>query len=83
MQIRKQLRLKSSSSVARANSDGKGTLVLGRRESESILIGDDIEVILMRLKSSKARVEVSAPEHIDINRSELLESRQITSNNYV
>jgi len=48
-----------------------GRLVLSRSVGESILIGEDVEVTFVGLKGSTMRISISAPEHVDIARSEL------------
>ena len=46
-------------------------LVLARDEGESIMIGDDIEVTLIRSANGKARIGVNAPLDVSIDRSEI------------
>ena len=46
-------------------------LVLGRREGEKILVGDDIVVTLARLGVESARIGIDAPPHVNIRREEL------------
>ncbi len=46
-------------------------LVLTRRAGEAILIGDDIEIILLESHGSGARILVRAPAHVNIVRAEL------------
>ena len=38
-------------------------LVIGRRDGERILIGPDIEVVLVRSRSGEARLGIEAPDH--------------------
>ena len=48
-------------------------LVLGRRESEKIIIGEDIEVMVIAVKSNgTVRIGVKAPREIRVMRDELL-----------
>ena len=51
-------------------------LVLGRKVDESIQIGDDIEVTILRIQGSSIRVGIQAPDHLQILRGEI-ESSQI------
>ena len=51
-------------------------LVLTRRAGEAILIGDDIEIILLHSRNSQARILVQAPEHVCILRAELNRHRE-------
>ena len=56
------------------NSFGNGIsvmLILSRRESECIHLGDDIIVTIVRLNGDKVRIGVQAPSHIRILRNEL------------
>ena len=49
-------------------------LVLSRRISQSIMIGDNIEVTVVRIAGNRVRIGVSAPANIRILRSELDET---------
>lgn len=46
-------------------------LVLSRKPGESICIGDDIIITLVRVSGSAARIGVTAPRNVKIVRSEL------------
>ena len=46
-------------------------LVLSRKASESIQIGDDIVVTIVRISSSEVRIGIDAPSHVPIIRREL------------
>ena len=46
-------------------------LVLGRRESERIFIGDDISVMVCSIRGNSVRIGISAPDHLNIVREEL------------
>jgi carbon storage regulator CsrA len=54
-------------------------LVLGRREGEAILIGDEIEVVITRIDKNKVRVGIKAPQEIEIRRPEQLASNRAPS----
>lgn len=46
-------------------------LVLSRKESDRILIGDEIEILIVRVgKSGQVRIGISAPESFRIKRPE-------------
>ena len=47
-------------------------LVLGRKEEQTIQIGDDIRVTILRIKGNCVRVGVEAPEQVRILRGELV-----------
>lgn len=49
-------------------------LVIKRKESESVLIGDDIEVIISEISSDKVKLCINAPKDIKIKRKELVET---------
>lgn len=46
-------------------------LVLTRRVGESIQIGDDITITVVRVEDHRASLGISAPAHICIKREEL------------
>ena len=46
-------------------------LVLTRRENESIMIGDDIEVKLLDIKDSQVKVGIIAPREVAVHRREV------------
>ncbi len=51
-------------------------LVLTRRENESIMIGDDIEVKLLDVKDKQVKLGVMAPRHVAVHRLEVYEAIQ-------
>lgn len=48
-----------------------GGLTLTRRVGESIMIGDDIEILVTQAKARTARITIIAPKHIEVNRKEV------------
>ena len=48
-------------------------LVLSRKLNETICIGNNITVKVMRISGGRVRIAVDAPDHIRIHRGELLE----------
>lgn len=46
-------------------------LILSRRESERVHLGDDIVLTIVRVNGDKVRIGVEAPAHIKILRTEL------------
>ncbi len=46
-------------------------LILSRRESESIHLGDDIVLTIVRVSGEKVRIGIQAPPHIKVLRNEL------------
>lgn len=47
-------------------------LVLSRRESEALLIGDDIKITIVRIGMNAVTIGIDAPKHINIVRDELI-----------
>jgi Carbon storage regulator (could also regulate swarming and quorum sensing) len=52
-------------------------LVISRKVSESIIIGDDIEIILSEVSGDRAKICIKAPKEVPIVRKELLETRSL------
>jgi len=46
-------------------------LVLTRKVSERIQIGDDVTLTIVRIDGNKVRIGIEAPEHIKVKRDEL------------
>ena len=46
-------------------------LVLTRRVSERIQIGDDVTLTIVRIDGNKVRIGIEAPEHVKVKRDEL------------
>ena len=51
-------------------------LVLTRRHDESIVIGDDVEVIVVGIQGKEVRLAVRHPPHIEVDRKEVFEGKQ-------
>lgn len=51
-------------------------LVLSRQKDESIIIGDDIEVIIVDVRGDKVRLGINAPRSISVHRKEIYEAIQ-------
>lgn len=49
-------------------------LVIKRKVSESIMIGDDIEIIISEISQDKVKIAINAPKDIKITRKELAET---------
>ena len=56
----------------RNTKEGAQMLVLSRKDGESIRIGEDIEITVRR-RGSQTKLEIDAPRHMRILRSELAE----------
>lgn len=46
-------------------------LILSRRESESVHLGDDIVLTIVRVSGEKVRIGIQAPPHVKVLRNEL------------
>ncbi|WP_315809333.1 carbon storage regulator CsrA [Pseudomonas sp. C9-3] len=53
-------------------------LSLTRSVGKTIRIGDDIEVVILRIRGNQVRVGISAPPHITVHRDEVY--RRIQAN---
>jgi len=51
-------------------------LVLSRQKDESIIIGDDVEVIIVDVRGDKVRLGITAPKNITVHRREVYEAIQ-------
>ena len=51
-------------------------LVLSRKEKQSFLLGDNIEITLLEISGDKAKIAIDAPKEISILRKELWETKQ-------
>ncbi len=49
-------------------------LVIKRKVSESIMIGDDIEIIISEIAQDKVKIAINAPKDVKITRKELIET---------
>lgn len=48
-------------------------LVVSRKEDESIIIGNEIEIIVVRIDKNNVRIGIKAPRHISVHRKEVFE----------
>jgi carbon storage regulator len=46
-------------------------LVLARRLNESIMIGDDVEVVIIDIKGDQVKLGVKAPKKVTVHRKEI------------
>ncbi|HYF84383.1 MAG TPA: carbon storage regulator CsrA [Clostridia bacterium] len=51
-------------------------LVLSRKKNQSIMIGDDIEIIITDMSEDKVKIGIIAPKSLKIFRKELIEEIQ-------
>ena len=48
-------------------------LILTRRVGESVMIGDDISVTVLRVKGNQIRLGVNAPKNVSVQREEIFD----------
>ena len=48
-------------------------LVVTRKQDESIVIGNEIEVMVLRIDRHAVRIGIRAPRHISVHRKEIFE----------
>lgn len=46
-------------------------LVLSRKKEESIMIGDDVEIIITDIRGGKVCLGINAPKEISVHRKEI------------
>lgn len=51
-------------------------LVLSRQRDESIMIGDDVEIIIVDVRGDKVRLGITAPKHIPVHQREIYDAIQ-------
>lgn len=49
-------------------------LVLTRKDGESVQIGDEVRVTILRISGNRVTVGIEAPKQVQVVRTELLES---------
>ena len=51
-------------------------LVLSRAKNESIMIGDDVEITVLKIRGNKVSLGITAPEVIPVHRREVFDAIQ-------
>jgi len=51
-------------------------LVLSRQKDESIMIGDNVEIIIVDVRGDKVRLGITAPKEIPVHRREIFDAIQ-------
>ena len=49
-------------------------LVLSRKKNESIVVGDDITIVVVEIRGDKVRLGIEAPKEVPVHRSEVYEA---------
>lgn len=58
-----------------------GMLILTRRVSEEVMIGDDIKIKILGVKGNQVRIGVAAPEDVSVHREEIYQRVLAERNN--
>ncbi|BBU96290.1 carbon storage regulator [Providencia rettgeri] len=58
-----------------------GMLILTRRVSEEVMIGDDIKIKILGVKGNQVRIGVAAPEEVSVHREEIYQRVLAERNN--
>ncbi len=53
---------------------GDGMLVLSRKKNESIVINDDITIVVVEIRGDKVRLGVEAPKEVPVHRQEVFDA---------
>lgn len=51
-------------------------LVLARKKGESIMIGDNIEIVILGSEGDTIRIGIRAPKHVEVFRKEIYQQIQ-------
>lgn len=54
-------------------------LVIGRKKGESLLIGEDIEITIIKIENGAVKIAINAPKEVSILRKELY--KEVTDEN--
>lgn len=49
-------------------------LVLSRKKNESIVINDDITIVVVEIRGDKVRLGIEAPKEVPVHRNEVYEA---------
>jgi len=60
----------------RTQNKGMEMLVLSRKKNESIVINDDITIVVVEIRGDKVRLGVEAPKDIPVHRREVFDAIQ-------
>jgi carbon storage regulator len=60
---------------------GDSMLILTRKVGESLVIGDDVSIIVLGVKGNQVRIGVDAPKSVSVHREEIYNKIQDEKNN--
>lgn len=49
-------------------------LVLSRRKNESIMVGEDVEIVITDVRGDRVRLGITAPKYVPVHRREIYEA---------
>jgi carbon storage regulator len=52
-------------------------LILGRRKSESIVVGENVEVVIVDVRGNKVKLGINAPKNVSVHRKEVYEAIEL------
>jgi len=52
-------------------------LVLSRRTSETLIIGDDIKITVLGISGNQVRLGIAAPKEVEVHREEVYQRIQL------
>jgi carbon storage regulator len=58
----------------RDNIEGMAMLVLSRKKNESIVINNDITIVVVEIRGDKVRLGVEAPKEVPVHRREVYDA---------
>jgi carbon storage regulator len=67
-------RAKESKRKPRDNIEGMAMLVLSRKKNESIVINNDITIVVVEIRGDKVRLGVEAPKEVPVHRREVYDA---------
>jgi carbon storage regulator len=51
-------------------------LILSRRVNESIIIGDDVKITVIKIEGNQVKIGIEAPREIEVHREEVYQRKQ-------